>query len=71
MHGSFSISDYKNNRHFRVSVNCSWVDIVEKGDKIYERTPHMDEWYDAKHKRIVDAMRELEMALLDTVGASY
>lgn len=47
------------------TCNASWMTISKVGTTLFDRKPYQDNWYDAKHKRLVDAIRELEEAIKD------
>lgn len=58
---------------YRVSTNAFHVKIVrgpyevDRGTLVYERTHTSREWLDASHRRIADAISELEKALLEVL----
>lgn len=59
------VSNY-NDRFYRMHINASWITIRDsKTDLIvFERNPSYDNWYDEKHRAIVNAIHALEAAVM-------
>lgn len=53
---------------FRVEINASVIRIVKGNVVVFDRTNDDDNWYDDKHKKIVDAIHKLEAALDEAIG---
>lgn len=71
MHGMVTIMDYASEEAevptYKFECNASWVTIYRHGVAVFSRQPKNDNWYDAKHKAIVDAMRALDAAVMAAV----
>ena len=69
---SLKVSDYVN-RFYTVHINASWISIyndMQTKECLFDRNPQNNNWYDEKHKAIVDAMRELEKAIFEAVDST-
>ena len=64
MFGNIEISDYENDCRLKISINASWITVVDKKDTVFVREPKNDNWYDPQHVEIVEAMNALEKAVL-------
>jgi len=58
------VSDYNENTRY-LSINASWITIKMDNKVIFKREPEMATWYDEYHQKIVDAMRVLELLILE------
>lgn len=61
----YEASDYnKNHRIF--SCNAFWVTIKQNGKIVYKREAHPNsKWMDESHRRITNALEQLEKAILE------
>lgn len=68
---NLSVSNY-NDRFYTVRINGSWITILDSKTKqiITKRSVQDDNWYDASHQKIVNAMYALEEAIFEMVDAS-
>lgn len=64
---NLQVSNY-NDRHYRVNINASWITVYDKDNNIVVKR-HADEglWYDMPHRKIVDALGDLEKAIFELV----
>jgi hypothetical protein len=63
------LTDYKPKsvKSYTVQINSSWIEILDGDVTVYRRQPQNDDWYDTGHQRIVNAIQELESALLAVI----
>lgn len=61
---SLRLQDYTKDRALNIHVNASWVTISNGPDVLFSREPQNDNWYDEDHTAIVNALSQLEAALL-------
>jgi hypothetical protein len=83
MTGKFNVVDYKDPvndkctayQGYSMEFNTYWIKIykLERGtgrhtdEVVAVRTPDMNEWLDAKHKKIADAIANLDKAILEMI----
>lgn len=68
MHGKINALDFQDGcKKYTLICNASHVEIQDnKGLTVFKRGPEQDEWYDPKHRKLVDALGVLEKLIVST-----
>lgn len=64
---SLAVSDYRGNDRL-FECNAAWISIRQDGKVIFSRRADdtgTGQWFDERHKRIYEAMKALEAAILE------
>lgn len=65
---NLKIGNY-NDRDYRLSINAAWITIKDNqtGKTLYKRAADVGPWYDDTHKKIMQALYQLEKAVFNAV----